>query len=74
MFTIDPLIKSSNFIHNNLDKKLKVLGIFLSFKNAFDSVNHVLLIKKLEFCGIRCITLNLLKKLISERPEQVRLN
>lgn len=28
--------KTSDFIHNNLDKKMKALGIFLDLKIAFD--------------------------------------
>jgi len=62
---------NSHFIHNNLDKKLKVLGIFLDFKKAFDSVNHDLLFKKLEFCVIRGSALHLIKSFISNRPQKV---
>jgi len=34
MSSIDPLTKTSNFISSNLDKKLKVLGIFLDFEKS----------------------------------------
>ncbi|KAL4136144.1 hypothetical protein QTP88_007708 [Uroleucon formosanum] len=74
MSTTNPLSKTSNFIHNNLDKKIKVPGIFLDFKKAFDSVNHNLLLKKLEYSGIRSNALNLIKSFISDRPQQVRIN
>jgi hypothetical protein len=73
MSTADPLVKTSHIIHDNLDKKFKVLGIFLDFKKAFDSVNHELLINKLDFCGIRGNALNLIKSFISNRPQQVRI-
>jgi retron-type reverse transcriptase len=56
-----------------LVKKFKVLGIFLDFKKAFDSVNHELLINKLDFCGIRSSALNLIKYFISNRSQQVRI-
>jgi retron-type reverse transcriptase len=73
MSTVDPLVKTSHFIHYNLNKKIKVLGIFLDFKKAFDSVNHELLIKKFDFCGIRGNALNLIKSFVSNRPQQVRI-
>jgi hypothetical protein len=61
MSTIDFLTKSSNFIHSNLDKKLKILGIFLDLKKDFDCVNHTLLNRKLVYNGIRDNALNLIK-------------
>lgn len=48
--TSDALCLSSNFVHDNLDKNEKVIGIFLDIKKAFDSVNHNILKEKLEFC------------------------
>jgi len=45
----------------------------LTSKKAFDSVNHEILIKKLDFCGIRGNALNLNKSFISNRPQQVRI-
>jgi len=35
MSTADPLSKTFNFIHNNLDNKFKVLGIFFDLKKGF---------------------------------------
>jgi len=46
----------------------------LDFKTAFDSVNYDLLIKKLEYFGIRGNNLNLIKTFISDRPQQVKMN
>jgi retron-type reverse transcriptase len=73
MSTVDPLVKISHIIHDNLDKKFKVLSIFLDFKKAFDSVNHELLINKLDFCGKRGNALNVFKSFISNRSQQVRI-
>jgi len=45
--TSDALCLFSNFVHDNLDKNEKVIGIFLDVKKAFDSVNHNILKKKI---------------------------
>lgn len=52
------LVKPYHFIHNNLDNKYTILGIFLD----------------LIYCGIRGKALLLLKSFISNRPQKVWLN
>lgn len=48
----------NHYIRDNLDKKQQVIGIFLDVKKAFDSINHELLLKKLENAGIGVVSLN----------------
>jgi len=43
---MDPLLILNKFVHENLDCKNKVMGIFLDIQKAFDSVNHDILIKR----------------------------
>jgi hypothetical protein len=71
--TNDALYCATKFIHDNLDLKKHVVGIFLDFKKALDSVDHKLLLKKLEYCGIRGITLKLLESFISNRYKKLKL-
>ena len=44
-----------NIIQNNMDSKLFTCGIFIDLKKAFDTVDHAILLQKLDHYGIRGI-------------------
>jgi len=50
------------------------MSIFLDIQKAFDSVNHDILIRKLDYAYIRGSALKLFKLYLSNRSKSVRLN
>ena len=61
-------------INNALDHKLKVATIILDILKAFDTVDHDILLKKLENAGIRENALKILSSFLRRRSLYVRVN
>ena len=61
-------------ISNALDNGECVLGLFLDFSKAFDTVNHDILLTKLEYLGIRGIPLEWFKSYLADRRQYVIYN
>ena len=57
----------------NIDKKIFNLVVFIDLKKAFDTVNHDILLKKLELYGIKGQALNLLKSYLSNRHQKSQI-
>ena len=51
-----------------------VLGLFLDFSKAFDTVNHSILFEKMEFYGIRGLSLQWFQSYLSDREQYVEYN
>ena len=47
------LLSMFEAIRLNMDNKLYSCGVFVDLEKAFDTVNHEILIKKLDYYGIR---------------------
>ena len=61
-------------ISNALDNVECVLGLFLDFSKAFDTVNHDILLTKLEYLGMRGILLDWFKSYLADRRQYVIYN
>ena len=59
---------------NAIDNKKASIGVVIDLKTAFDTVNHNLLIKKLQMNGIRCILLKFLVSYLTKRTQSVYIN
>ena len=67
------LIELIDQIRLNMDKKQMTCGIFIDLSKAFDTVNHHILLAKLENYGIRGKTLDLLKSYLTDRKQYVHI-
>ena len=63
-----------NMLLKNLDENKVTCTIFLDLAKAFDTVNHGILLLKMEKYGIRGKALSLLKSYLQNRQHSVKLN
>ena len=61
-------------IRSSLDNRRYGCGIFVDLQKAFDTVNHGILLNKLEHYGIRGNVLDWFKSYLSERRQFVSIN
>ena len=69
--TIHALNTAITQVLNSLNNKKAVIGIFLDFSKAFDTVKHSILLTKLEHYGIRGNVYELLKDYLRNRKQCV---
>ena len=60
-------------LKNGIDNNLLTCGVFLDFAKAFDTVNHVILLKKMEMYGIRGLPLHWFTNYLTNRQQYVSL-
>ncbi len=68
------LISLTETIKSSLDNKRVGCGIFIDLQKAFHTVNHEILLKKMEHYGIRGTALNWFNSYLCKRKEYVSVN
>ena len=63
------LLNSQNILLESLSKRQVSLLLLIDFSNAFDMVEHTILLKKLEYYGIRGIALKLMESYLNGRKQ-----
>ena len=73
MSTSHALIDLVEEISELMDTKLYTLGVFIDLKKAFDTVNHSILLQKLNFYSIRCVAEKWIEIYLSDRKQFVKI-
>ena len=68
------VINIIDYITQHLDSKIFTLGIFIDLSKAFDTIDHKILLSKLENYGIRGTALNWFKSYLCNRKQAVEIN
>ena len=68
------LLEITEKIKETIDNKKYGCGIFIDLRKAFDTVNHEILLKKLEYYGIRGKALTWFTSYLTNRKQYVFLN
>ena len=61
-------------IRESIDNGKFSVGIFMNFSKAFDTINHSILLEKLEYYGIRGVAYELCKSYLSDRIQKTTFN
>ena len=72
--TLHALLDITNSALDNIEKKLYTGLVFLDLTKAFDTVNHSILLYKLEHYGIRGIVNNFFGSFLTNRNQYVTIN
>ena len=72
--TTHALINLTDKIRHEIDKGNYAWGIFVDFQKAFDTVDHHILLKKLEYYGVRGISNKWVASYLSNRKQFVSIN
>ena len=72
--TVHALIQITEQIRSSIENGKYGCGIFIDLGKAFDTVNHAILLRKMEHYGIRRMALQWFKSYLTDRKQYVYLN
>ena len=72
--TTSAILQLTDYVLKQFDSRKYVIGIFLDFKKAFDTIDHEILLKKMENYGIRGTALKWISSYLSNRQCFTRIN
>ena len=71
--TIDTIFKYTTDLQINKNNKANTISLYVDFKKVFDTVNHKLLLKKLQNYGIHNIALEWIRTYLTNRTQQTQI-
>ena len=71
--TSQAIAEIADNLRNAIDNNLYSCGVFLDFSKAFDTVNHTILLKKMERYGIRGVSLQFFANYVANRQQYVQM-
>jgi exonuclease III len=71
--TVDALISLTEFIYTGLNNASHSLSIFIDLRKAFDTVQHSILVEKLQLYGFRGLPLEWIRSYLEDRKQCVKV-
>ena len=72
--TSDVTAYVSSLLYNSFNESKKVLSVFMDFSKAFDTIDHEILLQKLQHIGAEDITYQWFRAYLSDRAQIVQIN
>ncbi|CAH2087362.1 unnamed protein product [Euphydryas editha] len=70
--TEDAVMQLVNHVSNSIETGTRCIGVFLDLAKAFDTVSRPILLKKLEFYGVRGIALDWFRSYLMNRKQRLK--
>ena len=67
------IVKLANQVYESFERNKYILGVFIDLSTAFDTVNHSVLIKKLQMYGVRGVNLAWFRSYLANRKQYISL-